>query len=268
MGHNGLLRLDYMRCFRAVRRNIASIIIFSLLCGAAGMLAVLAVMDAGGGPAADMYEAVSSVYSRPGIPYGRESDAVSYAETAKSLRVAEAAGRLLGAFAPDKYEIRDMISVSYDEKGPYSQSPSVIYISARSADPAKAVNVANAAAKAFVNEVRAIDGESSLRVLDMADSCTRLYTAGGRFALCAGAAAGAGFILACGLVILLDILAFRLIEVEDAELDGELEIIGVIPRYGTGSAAILGAQGDEHKLRRVEKPGDIGAAKAPAANEG
>ncbi len=170
------------------------------------------------------YAASVSLYS---AAYGSVSETTqvakimqSYASVITSNKITERAASILGDNTITGSYIRSIIGVNYSENSP------ILYISATDTNGTRAVVIANAVAEAFIIEAQNLTGSEGVRILDKATIAyeiskgTRRYTMLGVLG---------GVIAVAGLIILFEIFSDRVYRVEDAELGGKLEIIGVIP---------------------------------------
>ncbi len=221
-----IINIDYMRCLKALIRKLPLAIIIAIAASILSAVACYFVLDH-----ENEYTARASAYTGT-IAYGNAAQGVQYAELAKSLTVAEKALAAIGDTSLDKYDIYDMIYVSYDNESSYVNSSSVINIYAIYTDSQTAINVANEVTKAFVAEVGSIIDESnSISVLDIAATAEMTYDAQEQFILLTAVGGAFAFFLVCFIVVLREILSLRLITVSDGTLYGKLDVIGVIPNY-------------------------------------
>lgn len=220
-----IVHIDYGKCFKALLRKLPLSLFAAILCGILCAVYSFYFIDR-----ADKYTARSSVLTRSTNEYGSASEGVQYAELVKSLAVADRAMRIIGDNAPSQHEIYEMITVQYDNSTPYVMSSAVINIYAVSTDPAKSITVTNAVAQAFVDEVNAlIRRETDVTILDQASVASKTYNARNEMLKTIGIGAAGGFLIVCAIIVLLEILALRMVCVQDATLHGKLEVLGVIP---------------------------------------
>lgn len=175
------------------------------------------------------YSARATMYSSV---YGSARDSVqeannmrTYSELIYTEKVCERARVILnstyGYSNLTASEISGMISVSTDDKSV------IITISARSLDPNEAVMVANAVAKSFEIEAKSITGDSTLQVLDEAVTAYAYnYSSYKRNCIIAFLVA---LLIPMAIISLKEIFSGNVYHVEDASLDDEIDIIGIIP---------------------------------------
>ncbi len=223
-----ILNINYLRCLKSLLHRLPLAILFALTVGIITAITCYYVL-----PPYDEYTARASAYTHSTNEFGNAAEGVQYAELVKSLTVAERAVENLPYTFLDKYDVYDMIEVSFDNESTYVNSSAVIDIYATSIDSQIAVEVANAVTEAFVTEVLLIAGEDTqISMLDDAAIATVSYEASKQFWIYTGIAAAAALVLVCFVVVLLEILSFKLNSIEDGTLYGKLNIIGVIPDNG------------------------------------
>lgn len=231
MDFNRVIEIDFVRCFKALLKNIKWIIASAVLFLLIGILVALFYVDSD-----NVYDAKSSVYS---IAYGSYSESAeginairTYSEIVKSLRVSERAALLLGDDSLDKFTIYDMIEVeepSLDANGYPEEESAIINIHAYSTNQEDAVRVANAVANAYVMEVTSITLTDSVQVLDEAYYCGLTYNARKQQLIYAAVITLIGIVLSCAIIVLHEIFSSRIASLKQGSLYGELDIIGVIP---------------------------------------
>ena len=210
------IRIDIGRCIKAMLRRWYLIIAVGLV---AGMVMYAFKYDT-----PQYYSATASVYSAGSGSYTETAQGVSamqiYSEIVNSYKLAERAASLVNDNKISAAMISAMASVSYKE------DYTVLYISARSTDPRVVAPVANALAQSLVIEAQSMMGTQAIQVLDQAAT---VYAVGRGVQRDVAIAALAGVVLTAGLIVLLESLSDRVYRVQDAELDGKLEVIGIIP---------------------------------------
>lgn len=230
MDFGRIIEIDFVRCFKALLKNLKWIICSTILFFVIGILVAVFYVDT-----ENVYDAKSSVYS---IAYGSYSESAeginairTYSEIVKSLRVSERAALLLGDDSLDKFTIYDMIEVeqALDANGYPEEESAIINIHAYSTNKEDAVRVANAVANAYVMEVTSITLTDSVQVLDEAYNCELMYNARKQQLIYIAAITAIGILLSCAIIVLHEIFSSRIRSLNQGSLYGELEIIGVIP---------------------------------------
>lgn len=230
MDFGRIIEIDFVRCFKALLKNLKWIICSTILFFVIGILVAVFYVDT-----ENVYDAKSSVYS---IAYGSYSESAeginairTYSEIVKSLRVSERAALLLGDDSLDKFTIYDMIEVeqALDANGYPEEESAIINIHAYSTNKEDAVRVANAVANAYVMEVTSITLTDSVQVLDEAYNCEIMYNARKQQLIYIAAITAIGILLSCAIIVLHEIFSSRIRSLNQGSLYGELEIIGVIP---------------------------------------
>lgn len=211
------ITIDIGRIFKAIFRKWWLIIIVAIIFFAGAFVYTDSRQD--------VYRSTTSVFS---VSYGSYSESMeankilqSYGEIANSRKVAERAAFLLN---DSRITAGDILSSS---RILISEDSAIIRISAYSTDPFLAVEIANAVAQAFTIEAKGTFGIDTLKVLDEAQSAS-LYQGKDQMKYSVIA-------FLAGLFIPMVVIAIRVIVsddvyyVSDAELDGKLEILGIIP---------------------------------------
>lgn len=210
--------IDVGRIFRELMKKLYIIIICTVLCGVAAYLYSMDIKDP--------YYAQSSIscYSTNGN-YKEDLSYIyavqTYIDVINSSRVSERASVLLNGEL-NAAQVKGSISVSYTDDSP------TIRIRAISIDAQQAVRVANAVAESVVIEAQNLTGSSNINILDRASSA---YMSGrsskAKYTLIG---LGAGFLIPVAIIVLLQIFSDKIYYVDDASLNGKIEILGVIPK--------------------------------------
>lgn len=177
-----------------------------------------------------MYNPVQTYYSEAAIysaaygSYAQTTEGVKavqlYADIIYSNKIAERAASILGDNSLDADTVRSMIFANITEDS------SIMKIGARGTDPNKVIAVANAAAEAFIIEAQNITGSQGIQMLDKSSRAYMVTTNVRKKCILAFLV---GAFATCMLIALLEIFSDRIYHVEDASLNGELEILGIIP---------------------------------------
>lgn len=231
MDFGRIIEIDFLRCLKAVFKNIKWVILSTFAFLFIGIMVAVLYLDT-----ENVYDAKASVYSIAYGSYSESADGIqairTYRDIVKSVRVAERAAVLLGDSSLDKYAIYDMIEVEEGEVNDYGieSESSIINIHAKSTNPEEAIRVANAVASAYAMEVTSITNSDSVQVLDEAYYCEVTYNALKQQILYTAVIAIAGMLLAIVVIVLMEIFSTKIVSVEQGSLYGELDIIGVIPK--------------------------------------
>jgi len=111
----------------------------------------------------------------------------------------------------------------------FSSDSSMIIITARSESPRLAMSASNAVAAAFTAELTAITGRNMAQILDVATSYSLVYNAQTqRWRNCIFATIAVGMLLSMAIVAK-EVLSKRVTSLYDVSLDGQIDILGVIP---------------------------------------
>ncbi len=214
--NNKVIKIDLGRIFRALLKKWFLMAIAGIIIGG--------IMFYWRSSMTQKYAATVSLYS---AAYGSVSESAqvamvmqSYASVISSYKIAERAESILGDNTITSAYIRSIVGVSFTEDSP------IIYISASDSNGARAVMIVNAVAEAFIIEAQNLTGSEGVRILDKATMAYEIsrgikkYTALGIIG---------GIVAMAGLIAFAEIFSDRVYRVEDAELGGKLEIIGIIP---------------------------------------
>ncbi|MDD3139162.1 MAG: Wzz/FepE/Etk N-terminal domain-containing protein [Lachnospiraceae bacterium] len=211
------IKIDVVRCIKALFSRWYLILICMVACVGVTYIATADM--------ANSYTAQATVYSAAYGSYKQSLEGVdlmqTYSEIINSRKVADRAAVLLGQHDMTGEAIAGMIAVSY------TNTSAVMYINAYSVNPDEAVDIANAVAESFVIEAQSITGDKNIQILDEAqfaqmDGMSRQK----KYSIIVGLIA---FLIPVCVILLREILSDRVYHIEDAELNGELDIIGIIP---------------------------------------
>ena len=177
----------------------------------------------------DIYNAYATVFSVSAGSYTESAEGVAalktYSDIITSRKVADRAALIIGDDKITGDTVQEMTSYTY------ADNSTVYYIYAESTDSDLAIMVANAVAKAFVIEVNNITGEENAQILD--ESYEAKLQFDGRKAQIEGIMkiTGIGTLVALFLVLAYFIISGKTVSVSDASLNGNIEILGVIPDF-------------------------------------
>lgn len=216
------IKIDLRRCIKALIQKWWIIAICTIIFLTIGIMRTNTVVI-------PTYMSSATVYS---MAYGSYQEALegasvmkTYADIVSSRKVAERAALIIGDDTITAQSIQGMVSVEYLKDSP------ILTIFATSLNSQVAVKIANAVADAFVIEVKNITGSDSVQILDTAVEAYQYMDGGTSTTMKRLMYAGIGFVLPCIIIVLIEILSTRLYAVNDASLNDELEIIGIIPIY-------------------------------------
>lgn len=215
-------KINFRRYQRALIKKKAVIIIVFILSAAVGFLFNFKAKN-------NLYKATSKVYIASEIAYveGSETSHVlqNYSDVVTSKKVADRAAMLLGDENYDGEIISGMVKCTYTPSSP------VYKIHVTSINPDKAVEVANSVASAFVMEVNLLNQNSKAQVLDDAYECKMIFNGLKRQIINIALFAIIGMILCIVVICIIAYNSKRVETVDDVTLDGEIEILGVIPNF-------------------------------------
>lgn len=213
------ITIDLKRCFVEILKKWYLLLLCAVVLGGGAFLYT------DGTPVT--YAASASIFSEYSGNYQETVQnlyvAQTYLEIITSSKVSERAEALAGGDITAA-EIAGSISTSY------SEDSTIIWVQARSLDPERAVRIVNAVAESFVVEARSMTGKSNLQVLDRASRAVAVDA--GTQKKYTLIAALAGLFIPAVIIFFIQVFSDSVYHVEDAELGGELQILGIIP-YGT-----------------------------------
>lgn len=216
------IKIDFRRYFLAIKKNKLIVIIVAIASLAIGILLNYSVKP-------DKYRAYSNVYS---VSFGSYTDSVegvyvlqTYSDIINSRKVANRAAMIIGDDSLDGEKIKSTITYSYSEQSP------VYYIYATTTDPQLSMTIANAVAKAFVIEMNNIMGEDNAQILDEAYDYEQVFNGRKDQIKNILIITLLGTLLCLFVIVMISFFSNKVESVNDVTLNGEIEILGVIPNF-------------------------------------
>lgn len=216
------IKIDFRRYFLAIKKNKLIVIIVAIASLAIGILLNYNVKP-------DKYRAYSNVYS---VSFGSYTDSVegvyvlqTYSDIINSRKVANRAAMIIGDDSLDGEKIKSTITYSYSEQSP------VYYIYATTTDPQLSMTIANAVAKAFVIEMNNIMGEDNAQILDEAYDYEQVFNGRKDQIKNILIITLLGTLLCLFVIVMISFFSNKAESVNDVTLNGEIEILGVIPNF-------------------------------------
>ena len=216
------VKIDLRRYFLAIKKNKLIILIVAIASVAIDILLNYNVKP-------DKYRAYSNVYS---VSFGSYTDSVegvyvlqTYSDIINSRKVANRAAMIIGDDSLDGEKIKSMITYSYSEQSP------VYYIYATTTDPQLSMTIANAVAKAFVIEMNNIMGENNAQILDEAYDYEQVFNGRKDQIKNILIITLLGTLLCLFVIVMISFFSNKVESVNDVTLNGEIEILGVIPNF-------------------------------------
>lgn len=190
-------------------------------------------------PGEDVYRASSTVYavattrgdatwSNPEMLMRSASVIKGYSQVATSMKVLNRAAEMIGNDEITGRTLSKMVSVRYSDESP------ILTITVRSTSPEIVTSAANAVAESFVSEIRLITAQSAATVLDTADMVERVSSGvidQWMLRIISAIAAMAVFVF---VIVVKDIFSTKIYLPEEATLNGDIELLGVVPTFRTG----------------------------------
>lgn len=234
MNLDQVIAIDFKKCLQKIRKNFFFILGTAVIGACLGWLISAKVL-----PSDSLYRASASVYCfSDGSPYESEqgnSVLRIYSEIIKSHKIAECAKDLLGDTDITAEEIYQMVST--DERFVagstyiYENMSSVIHIYAEGENPEKCKIAANAVAEAFSQEMNKLSATDSIQVLDYALDSEQIKNAEKKMLLTILAGMMGFAFIHTAIIAGTTIFSDRLETIRDAELYGQLTVLGTIPYF-------------------------------------
>lgn len=213
---------DFIRIFRQLVKRIWLIVLVTAVFGIFGIIYTF-------GNATNVYSAEASLYSVATGSYQASLQGfyamTDYAEIARSKKVADRVVNALSEYNLDAQMVQSMVNTIYDENS------AIFRINAFSNDPQLAMAVTNAVAEAFVQEVSNITGSDSVKILDSASTVSISYNGKTEQLKTRLIFTVGGFLAICVMIGLAEMFSTKVKEVNDCTLNGEIRILGVIPKH-------------------------------------
>jgi len=215
-----IIEIDFQRCYKAVLKQ-----------GMALLMALVFGLVAGFGISLVFFEQEDeyAVYSEVSCISASDLSVVPfYAEVAKTANVAKRAAAMLN----DAYsvsEIINLVQANYSEN--VVSGVPVIEIGAMCRNPEETVAIVDAVTEAFIVELQTLTENETVRRLGESSHVELLYNASRTRLLVTAGTALAFALLLAAVIVLREILALRLNSIKDGLLNGQLKLMGVIPRY-------------------------------------
>lgn len=213
---------DFVKILRQLVKRIWLIILVTVI---AGLISIVYT----NGNASNIYSAQVSLYSVASGSYSASIQGFyvmkDYAEIARSKKVATRVANALPDYNLSTEMIQSMVITSYDENS------AVFRISTHSNDPQLVTAVANAVAETFVQEVSNITGADNVKILDEASNAFVSYNGKAEQSKTRLVFAAGGFLLICVIIGLIEVFGTKVKEVNDCTLNGEIKLLGVIPKH-------------------------------------
>ena len=170
-----------------------------------------------------------SVYSEVScIGIGDLSAVPFYAEVVKTANVAKRASAILNE-SYSASQILGLIQTNYSDN--LISGVPIIEIGILSRDPEEAVAIVDAVTESFIVELQTLVQDEAVRRLGESSNVEMLYNAKKTCLLVTLGTALAFAVALAAVLVIREILALRLTTVKDGLLNGQLKLIGVIPRY-------------------------------------
>lgn len=215
-------KLDIRRYTVAIRKKLWIIIIVTLLSAAIGWGCNYKVKD-------NQYKSSATIYSDSFCSYTSSLDKTyirqNYSDIILSKRVADKAAEIIDKKKIDGYFIKSCTTLLYKEQSP------VYYIYATTNDPELSLEIANAVAQAAVTELNDIKGEVVAKKLDEAYEYEKVFDGRKVQIINIAIISLIGLLISVIAIIITAILSNKVEFVKDVGLNGEIEILGVIPNF-------------------------------------
>lgn len=231
------LEIDIFRCLRSLIKHINFIVVITVLAFFIGLGLTLDVGE-------DKYTSVATVYAAADTSYSDATAAVTamnaYLDVATSYKVSQRAALLLGKSDVDASDIQSAVWVNSSVKKSstsasvtsfMNSSATIISFYATTTDPELSMEIADAVADSYVIEMANILKLDAVRKLDSASMGELSYNAKIEALKNRIIYMVAGFIFACGLVVICEIFDSKVRTVREATIKNQIAVIGIIPDY-------------------------------------
>lgn len=213
--------VDFIRIFRRLWKSKLIIIGVTLVITTLGILTTRGIE-------ANQYSARVSLYSVSTDSWTSNSGVnklKDYSEIVKSKMVADQVVNTLTDAKLKSFEIQAMVKTTFVENS------AIFYITAVTDNPKTAAQIANAVANAFVTDVGIITGQNNVKILDAADTVSISYNASLEKLKTRMIYLMVGFVSVCTVIIISEIFSIKVSEVNDSTLNGQIKLLGVIPKH-------------------------------------
>lgn len=215
-----IIEIDFQRCYKAVLSKALAL-----------LMAMIFGLFAGFGISLVFFEQENeySVYSEVSCIAASDISVVPfYAEVVKTANVAKRASAMLNE-TYSVSQIINLIQTNYSEN--IVSGVPIIEIGAICRNPEETVAIVDAVTEAFIVELQTLTENETVRRLGESSNVELLYNASKtRLLVTLGTGLAFALILAA-IIVMREILALHLTTVKDGLLNGQLKLIGVIPRY-------------------------------------
>ncbi len=231
------LEIDVGKCLTALIKKAKFIAFITLLAMVAGVGLTLNVGE-------DMYSATATVYASADGSYADATNAVTamnaYLNVASSYKVCQRAAFIIGRSDVTATDVQHSVSVNSSMNKSsatasvsnfMTSSATIISFNATTTDPALAMEMADAMAQSYAIEMSEILNSDSVKTLDNAYTYNMSLDASKQAWRKRLLITIAGFVAACGIVLICEILDSRIRTVREASLRESIPVIGVIPDY-------------------------------------
>ncbi|TAH73753.1 MAG: hypothetical protein EWM47_02500 [Anaerolineaceae bacterium] len=209
---NKEINIDLKRCLKAILHNWWLIVIIGII------FFSLAYLLTENNSRQDEYTAETTIYSASDY-----SVLTLYSDIITSSKVSEQAANLLNIPDLNADNIKKMIS--------FKTYSLVLGIHATSTNENHAIQVANAVAIVFIEEVNRIASNNLAHMLDEATTAELSYNKRVEQLKFRIIVTFIGVILMCIWIVLKEVFSRKVYSLSDTSLDGEINVIGVVPSF-------------------------------------
>ena len=215
-----IIEIDYRRCYKAVAGKALCLLmalVFGLVTGLGISLTCFEQENK-----YTVYSEVSciAVSDIAVVPF--------YAEIVKTANVAKRASAMLDN-TYSVSQIINLIQTNYSDN--LVSGVPIIEIGAVTRNPEETIAIVDAVTEAFIVEIQTLSQNEAVRRLGESSNVEQLYSAPKTYLLVTLGTGLAFVLLLVAIIVLREILALQLTTVKDGLLNGELKLIGAIPRY-------------------------------------
>ncbi len=216
---------DVRLCIQELRRKVFVL----LLAGLVGLIAGIVGSQFVKG---NVYQARVCIYNAQYSSYYETTAMANFLQNAQTLsqsrKVAENAAELLGGdYTAD--EVQGCVQLYLEEDS------SVVWIYCESAVPQRAVEIVNAFTESLAVEIKSIVGADSIQILEYAQSARMISNLSTTRLLIMVLIPMAFVTMACMIITLRLLLSSRILSIDRCTLNGQINLLGVIPEISKGT---------------------------------
>ena len=216
---------DIRLCIQELRRKVFVLLLVALV----GLIARIIGSQFVKG---NVYQASVCIYNAEYSSYYESTAMANFLQNAQTLsqsrKVAENAAELLGdGYTAD--EVQGSVHLYQEEDS------SVVWIICQSSVPLRAIEIVNAFTESLVIEIKSIVGADSVQILEYAQTAKMISNLSTTRLLIMVLIPMAFVTVACLIITLRLLLSSRILSLDRCTLNGQINLLGVIPEISKGT---------------------------------